>query len=170
MLQRLVLGPLCFTFSWMTWMIEHCAYDTKSEELVDTANGFVAIHNDLNRQRKWADSNFIVFKRGKCQVLYLGRSYEPTQVGAYCPEISWVKKDLVDNMRNMREQSALAAKKANGFLDCIRKSTASLLKEDVLYSDLMNTHVLNSLLQERHRHAWASPVKSHKHAKYQFLL
>lgn len=41
---------------------------------------------------------------------------------------------LVDTKLNMRQQRAPAAKAANGFLDCIKHSMASRLREGILYS------------------------------------
>ncbi|KAK4831192.1 hypothetical protein QYF61_015924 [Mycteria americana] len=66
----------------------------------------------------------------KCKVLHLGRNSSMHQymLGATHLESSLAEKDLgvlVDTKLNMSQQWALAAKKANGILGCIRQSIAS---------------------------------------------
>ncbi|KAK4831251.1 hypothetical protein QYF61_016483 [Mycteria americana] len=85
------------------------------------------------------------FSKGKCQVLHLGRNNPMHQymLGADQLESNFAEKDLGVLVDNMNHQRALAAKKANGTLGCIRKSTASRPREVILplCSALMRPHL-----------------------------
>ncbi|PKU31668.1 hypothetical protein llap_18028 [Limosa lapponica baueri] len=76
---------------------------------------------------------------GKCRVLHLGRNnpLHQDRLGADLLESRSVERDLgvlVDNKLTMRQQCALVAKKANGILECIKKSVANRSREDILTS------------------------------------
>ncbi|GAB0190169.1 mitochondrial enolase superfamily member 1 [Grus japonensis] len=77
------------------------------------------------------------FNKGKCRVLHLGKNTTGYQyrLGVDLLGNSTVEKNLgvlVDNKLSMSQQCALVAKKANGTLECIKKSVASRSREVIL--------------------------------------
>ncbi|GAB0202845.1 mitochondrial enolase superfamily member 1 [Grus japonensis] len=134
--------------------------DTRLRGVTDTPEGCAAIQRELDRLEKWADKNLVTFNKERCEVLHLGRNNPMHQykLGATHLESSLAEEDsrvLVDTKLNMSWQCALAAKKANGILGCIRQSIASRLREVILplYSVLVRPHL------ECCVHFWAPQYK-----------
>jgi len=101
---------------------------------VDTPEGYAAIKRDLDKLERWTERNLVEFNKGKCRVLHLERN-NPThqyRLEVDLLESSSLERDLgvlADDKLTMSQQCALVAKKASGFLGCIKKNVASRSRE-----------------------------------------
>ena len=92
---------------------------------------------DLDGLESWAERNLMKSNKDKCRVLHPVRNNPMHQyrLGADWLGSSSAERDLgvlVDNELTMSQQCALAAKKVNGILGCIKKSVASRSREVLL--------------------------------------
>lgn len=106
------------------------------------------MQRDLDRLEEWTHVNLMKFKKVKCTALHPGQGHSKYQYRLQDELIasSPAQNDLeigVDENLNLRQQCAFAAQKASCVLGCVKKSTASRLREVVLFihSTLMRPHL-----------------------------
>ncbi|XP_068534684.1 ras-related protein Rab-20 isoform X1 [Anas acuta] len=155
--QGSILGPVLFNAFincldvGLDDVLSKFSDDTKLGGIVDLDEGGL---------ESWAITNRMRFNKGKCWVLHLGRGNPGFmyRLGDETLESSPAERDLgvvVDSKLNMSQQCALAARKANHILGCIKHSIASRSREVIvpLYSALVQPH-LNYCV-----HFWALQYK-----------
>jgi len=103
--------------------------DAKPGGALDTPDGHAASLRDLDMLEKWANRNLMLFNKGNCKVLPLGRNNPMHQhtLGANQLE-SRLKKDLgvlVDTTVTMSQHCGPAAKRANSMLGYISVANRS---------------------------------------------
>ena len=112
------------------------ADDTQLGGAVDSLKGREALQRDLDRLESWA-INHTKFNKTTCQILHLGWG-EPGctyELGDERLESSPTERDVrvcVDGKLNMSQQCALAVKRANRVLECIKHSIASRSREVIV--------------------------------------
>ena len=115
--------------------------DTILGGVADTPEGCAAIQQD------WMEMN-LSFQKNKCRVLHLRRNNHMYQyrLGDDLLERRSAEKNLgvlMNSRLSVSQQHALVAKKTNGILVCIKKSTESMSKVVIvpLYSALVRLHL-----------------------------
>ena len=103
---------------------------------VDSLEGQEALLRDLDRLEHWAVINGMKFK-SKCWILYLGwsKARHKYKWGEEWLERSPEERDLgvlIDSRLKTSQQCALAAKRANRILGCIKHSIPSPSKKVII--------------------------------------
>ncbi|KAJ7423223.1 rna-directed dna polymerase from mobile element jockey-like [Pitangus sulphuratus] len=121
---------------------------TKLGGAADYLGGREALQRDLDRLEGWVITNHMKFNKDLCQILHLGWSNPECtyRLGSKKLESSTVERDqgiLANHKLNMSQQCALAARRANCVLGCIRHSIANQSREVIvlLYSALLWPHL-----------------------------
>jgi len=100
--------------------------DAKLGGAVDSLQEQEALQRDLDRLEYWAIINGMKFTKNKCRILHRGQSNagHRYKLGDRWLESSPAERDL-GVLVSMSQQCALAAKRANGILGCIKHSITS---------------------------------------------
>ncbi|KAK4818033.1 hypothetical protein QYF61_004157 [Mycteria americana] len=142
-----ILGPVLFNIfihhldAGVECTISKVDDDTKLGGAVDSFEGQEDLQRDLDRLEHWAMINGMKFNKSKCRILHLGQSNagHKCKLGEEWLASSPAERDLLNRSR----QCALAAKRANRIVGCIKHSITSRSKEVIvlLYSALVQPHL-----------------------------
>ena len=131
--------------------------------------GCAVIQRNLNRLEKWSDENLMKFNRRKYTVLHTEKKNPMHQYMLWATQLesSFAEKDLgvlVAIKLNTHQQCALAAKKANDVLGCIKRNVASRSREMTLclYSALVRPHLEYCVQFKNNMDKWESPGEGHE--------
>uniref|UniRef100_A0A8B9BL04 Reverse transcriptase domain-containing protein n=1 Tax=Anser brachyrhynchus TaxID=132585 RepID=A0A8B9BL04_9AVES len=152
--QGSILGPVLFNVFindldvGLEGVLRKSAKDTRLGGVVDSVEGGKALQRDLDGLESWAITNHMKFNKNKCQVLHLGWGSPgyTYRLGDETLESSPAERDLgvvVDGKLNMSQKCALAARRANCILGCIKHGIASRSREMIalLCSALVRPHL-----------------------------
>ncbi|KAK4810682.1 hypothetical protein QYF61_007482 [Mycteria americana] len=168
-----ILGPVLFSIfsndldAGVECTISKFADDNKVGGAFDSLEGQEALQRDLDRLEHWAIINGMKLNKSKCRILHLGWSNagHKYKLGEEWLESSPAERDLgvlVDSRLLLSQWCALAAKRANCILGCIKHSITSLSKErrttklvkgleGMSYEEWLRTLGLSSLEKRRLR-------------------
>ena len=104
--------------------------DNKEGGAVDSRKGGEALQRDLDRLESRAIKNNMKSDKSKCWITHLGRGKPDCtyRLGNEMLEISPTERDLrgvIKSKLSMSQQCALAARRANCILECIKHGTAN---------------------------------------------
>ncbi|XP_066844486.1 uncharacterized protein [Anser cygnoides] len=114
---------------------------------LDSDESGKVLQRDLDRLESWAITNHMKFNKCKCRVLHLRRGNPGYmyRLADETQESSPAERDLVvvDGKLNMSQQCAVAARRANRILGCIKHGIASRSREVIvpLYFALVRPHL-----------------------------
>ncbi|KAJ7413641.1 hypothetical protein WISP_89210 [Willisornis vidua] len=119
--------------------------DIKLCGAVDTPEGWDAIQRDLDKLKRWAHGNIVMFNRAKCKVLHpsWGKPWCESRLGNENSSTEDNLGVLVDESLGMSQHYALAGQKASCILGCLKRSMGSRLREVILplYSAFRRPHL-----------------------------
>jgi len=124
------------------------ASGTKLGGAVDCLKGRETLQRDLDRLECWAITSCMKCKMSKCWILHLGQGNPEHMYRLRLERLEGSPMErllgvCIDGRLNISEQCALAARRANLVLGCIKNSIASWSREVIvpLYTALVPLHL-----------------------------